>query len=333
MSRTVIAGLDGSRESFAAAEWAAHEAKLRGASLKLVNVWESVPLVQAPFLSAENEQQWAEQLPREAGEELRKVHPELDITVEQLTGRPADVLPELTKDAELLVLGSSGLGGITGFLVGSVGQAVVSRAEGPVVLVRALTAADDTNGTNNANNTNGTDGAGTTGTTGTTEGTQNADGAETADSRTGREVQGDPEGPVVLGLNANEPDEALIRFAYEAAQRHGLPLKVVHSWNLPPYFAYGLPPDPQLNAELGRIEAETLTEVLDAWRPTYPSVEVLEQAAPGKAVEQLVEASRGASLLVVGRRMRRAPFGGRIGSVAHAVLHHATAPVAVIPQQ
>ncbi|WP_329014610.1 universal stress protein [Streptomyces sp. NBC_00690] len=309
MSRTVIAGLDGSRESFAAAEWAAHEAKLRGASLKLVNVWESVPLVQAPFLSAENEQQWAEQLPREAGEELRKVHPELDITVEQLTGRPADVLPELTKDAELLVLGSSGLGGITGFLVGSVGQAVVSRAEGPVVLVRALTAADDA------------------------DDAANTDGSEAADSRTGREVQGDPEGPVVLGLDANEPDEALIRFAYEAAQRHGLPLKVVHSWNLPPYFAYGLPPDPQLNAELGRIEGETLTEVLDAWRPKYPSVEVLEQAAPGKAVEQLVEASRGASLLVVGRRMRRAPFGGRIGSVAHAVLHHATAPVAVIPQQ
>ncbi|MEU5401342.1 universal stress protein [Streptomyces sp. NPDC005963] len=298
MSRTVIAGLDGSRESFAAAEWAAHEAKLRGASLKLVNVWESVPLVQAPFLSAENEQQWAEQLPREAGEELRKAHPELDITVEQLTGRPADVLPELSKDAELLVLGSSGLGGFTGFLVGSVGQAVVSRAEGPVVLVRALTA---------------------------TEGTE----AGAAD----QEVQGDPQGPIVLGLDANEPDDALIRFAYDAAQRHGLPLKVVHSWNLPPYFAYGLPPDPQLNAELGRIEAETLTEVLDAWRSTYPSVEVLEQAAPGKAVEQLVEASRGASLVVVGQRMRRAPFGGRIGSVAHAVLHHATAPVAVIPHQ
>ncbi|MFE5857580.1 universal stress protein [Streptomyces sp. NPDC056500] len=331
MSRTVIAGLDGSRESFAAAEWAAHEAKLRGASLKLVNVWESVPLVQAPFLSAENEQQWAEQLPREAGEELRKVHPELDITVEQLTGRPADVLPELTKDAELLVLGSSGLGGITGFLVGSVGQAVVSRAEGPVVLVRALTAADDADAA--AASTGSTGSTGNTGNTGNTESTESTDGTEAADSRTGREVQGDPEGPVVLGLNANEPDEALIRFAYEAAQRHGLPLKVVHSWNLPPYFAYGLPPDPQLNAELGRIEAETLTEVLDAWRPKYPSVEVLEQAAPGKAVEQLVEASRGASLLVVGRRMRRAPFGGRIGSVAHAVLHHATAPVAVIPQQ
>lgn len=297
MSRTVIAGLDGSQESLAAADWAAHEAKLRGVPLKLVNVWESVPLVQAPFLSAENEQHWAEQLPRAAGEELRKAHPELEITVEQLTGRAADVLPELSKDAELLVLGSSGLGSFTGFLVGSVGQAVVSRAEGPVVLVRAVPAEDRPD--------------------------QESPGVAT--------VQGDAKGPVVLGLDANEPDDALIKFAFDAAQRRAVPLRVVHSWTLPPYFAYGLPPDPQLNAELGRIAAETLTEVLDSWRPQYPSVEVIEQVEPGKAVEQLVTASGGASLLVVGRRMRRAPFGGRIGSVAHAVLHHAVAPVAVIP--
>ncbi|MCM2390664.1 universal stress protein [Streptomyces albipurpureus] len=299
MSRTVIAGLDGSRESLAAADWAAQEAKLRGVPLKLVNVWESVPLVQAPFLSAENEQHWAEQLPREAGEELRKAHPDLDITVEQLTGRPADVLPELSKDAELLVLGSSGLGGFTGFLVGSVGQAVVSRTEGPVILVRAVSPVEQPG----------------------------------EEPQEGPAVQGDVRGPIVLGLDANEPDDALIQFAFDAAQRRAVPLRVVHSWNLPPYFAYGLPPDPQLNAELGRIETEKLAEVLEPWRPKYPSVEVIEQVEPGKAVEQLVTASRGASLLVVGRRMRRAPFGGRIGSVAHAVLHHAIAPVAVIPHQ
>ncbi|NDZ98224.1 universal stress protein, partial [Streptomyces sp. SID10116] len=35
--------------------------------------------------------------------------------------------------------------------------------------------------------------------------------------------------------------------------------------------------------------------------------------------------------LVVGRRARRAPVGARIGSVAHAVLHHAPCPVAVVP--
>ncbi|MFC9932373.1 universal stress protein [Streptomyces sp. NPDC127190] len=52
----------------------------------------------------------------------------------------------------------------------------------------------------------------------------------------------------------------------------------------------------------------------------------------GKAGSHLVKASRDASLVVIGRRLRRTPIGALIGPVAHAVLHHATAPVAVVPQ-
>ncbi|MFD0069820.1 universal stress protein, partial [Streptomyces sp. NPDC127574] len=36
-------------------------------------------------------------------------------------------------------------------------------------------------------------------------------------------------------------------------------------------------------------------------------------------------------LMVVGRRVERSAVGGRIGSVAHAVMHHAPCPVAVVP--
>ncbi|MDX2860211.1 universal stress protein, partial [Streptomyces scabiei] len=43
MFRTVTVGIDGSRESLAAAEWAAREARLRALPLRLVNVWEPVP--------------------------------------------------------------------------------------------------------------------------------------------------------------------------------------------------------------------------------------------------------------------------------------------------
>lgn len=43
MSRTVTVGLDGSRESRAAAGWAAVEAELRAVPLKLVQVWEPLP--------------------------------------------------------------------------------------------------------------------------------------------------------------------------------------------------------------------------------------------------------------------------------------------------
>jgi nucleotide-binding universal stress UspA family protein len=45
----------------------------------------------------------------------------------------------------------------------------------------------------------------------------------------------------------------------------------------------------------------------------------------------LVDASREASLVVVGRRIRRGALGTHIGPVTHAVLHHSIAPVAVVP--
>ncbi|KOU22782.1 hypothetical protein ADK51_19265 [Streptomyces sp. WM6368] len=41
-------------------------------------------------------------------------------------------------------------------------------------------------------------------------------------------------------------------------------------------------------------------------------------------------ASSGAALVVVGRRIRRPAVGARIGPLTHAVMHHATSPVAVV---
>lgn len=139
MPRTVTVGLDGSQESRAAAEWAAREAKLRGLPLKVVHVWQPVPepMAQAPLLGAETQQHWSEEIPREAAAGIRIRHPEVDVVMEQLSGRPAEVLPGVAKDAELLVLGSRGMSGVGGFMVGSVGLAVVAHAECPVVLVRA----------------------------------------------------------------------------------------------------------------------------------------------------------------------------------------------------
>ncbi|MER5827430.1 universal stress protein [Streptomyces mirabilis] len=291
MPRTVTVGLDGSPESRAAADWAAREAKLRGLQLKLVNVWEPVPepIAQALLPGPETHQQWSERKLREAADGLRAAHPEADVLIEQVTGRPAEVLTDAAKDAEPLVLGSRGLSGVGGFVVGSVGLAVVARAERPVVLVRAE---GDTSGT---------------------------------DSTV------PPSRPVVLGLDTRAPDDTLIGFAFEAAVLHGASLRVVHGWNEPPYIAYGLPPDLELNARLGAEEAAAVSEVLRPWRQKFPTVDVVEDSLSGKAANRLVDASAEASLVVVGRRIRRSPLGAHIGPITHAVLHHATAPVAVVP--
>jgi nucleotide-binding universal stress UspA family protein len=291
MPRTVTVGLDGSSESRAAADWAAREAKLRGLPLKLVNVWEPVPepIAQAPLLGPETHQHWSERIPREAAEELRAAHPEVDVLIEQVTGRPAEVLTDAAKDAEPLVLGSRGLSGVGGFIVGSVGLAVVAHAERPVVLVRAE---GDTSGT---------------------------------------DVGVPPSRPVVLGLDTRAPDDTLIGFAFEAALLRGTSLRVVHGWDAPPYIVHGMAPDFELNAQIAAEQGAALTEALGPWKRKFPDLQIVEDSLSGKAADHLVDASSEASLVVVGRRIRRAALGAHIGPVTHAVLHHATAPVAVVP--
>lgn len=301
MVRTVVVGLDGSTESRAAAEWAAREAKLRGLPLKIVHVWEPVPepMAQAPLLGAETQQHWTARVPREAAEGIRLRHPGVEVTTEQLTGGSADTLVKAAADAELLVLGSRGLSGFGGFMVGSVGLSVVAHAERPVVLVRA--------------------------------GEQAAD--EHEPDPTGIPSAATPYRPVVLGLDAASPDDAVIEFAFAEAARREIGLRVIHGWNLPPYYVYGLSADAQLHDEIARQQAAVLAEALRPWRQKYPNVEVTEETPSGSPGVRLVDASREASLVVVGRRIRRSPFGAHIGPVTHAVLHHATAPVAVVAHE
>jgi nucleotide-binding universal stress UspA family protein len=298
MLRTITVGLDGSPESRAAAEWAAREATLRGLPLKIVHVWEPVPepIAQAPLLGAETQQHWVERVPREAAEGLRLRHPGVDVSIEQLSGHPGARLPEAAKSAELLVLGSRGMGGIGGFMVGSVGLSSVAHTERPVVLVRA--------------------------------GEQAADEHEM--DRAGIPSAAAAFRPVILGLDIHHPDDTLIEFAFDAAKRRATSLHVVHGWFPPPYYAYGIPANPALREALALSEAQALSEALRPWRHKFPDVEVAEESRYGSAAVLIADASRAASLVVVGRRIRRGPVGAHIGHVTHAVLHHSAAPVAVV---
>ncbi|MEU0088884.1 universal stress protein [Streptomyces sp. NPDC006274] len=305
--RTVIAAVDGSAESLAAAEWAAREAGLRGLPLRILHAWQdwSPAFTHAPFLGTDTTpggttvtRHWAERVPREVADRLRKDHPELNVGVEQVFGRPAQVLLSAAEKAEVLVLGSRGLRPLGGFMAGSVSMPVIAHAERPVVVVRAGERAED--------------------------GQRSGSG----DSVAGKGGYFD----VVVGLDLSRPCDELIAYAFEAAAARSATLRVVHGWTAPVVFGYDpAAADPGHSVARGLREASALTDALRPWRGKFPGVEVTEQCVVGRAADHLVDASKDASLLVVGRRIRRAAIGTHIGPVTHAVLHHAAAPVAVIP--
>ncbi|MEV3931459.1 universal stress protein [Streptomyces sp. NPDC049944] len=137
MSQIVSVGIDGSRESLAAVNWAADEALLRGCPLLLLHVWRDGDAPEAHHTNTETGQRSAEVLLRRAAERVRLNHPRLQIDTQQQPGDPVEELLAAGERSALMVLGSRGLGGLGGFIVGSVSLAVLARARCPLVLVRA----------------------------------------------------------------------------------------------------------------------------------------------------------------------------------------------------
>lgn len=125
---------------------------------------------------------------------------------------------------------------------------------------------------------------------------------------------------VVLGLDAHDVGDELLAFAFDFAARHAAPVHVVHTWHHPAFHHDAGEPAEQESA---------LAAAVRPFRDRFPAVKVSEEAAPGRAGIHLVDAAANAGLVVVGRR--RAAKGSHIGSVTHAVLHHAPCPVAVVP--
>ncbi|WP_405810877.1 universal stress protein [Streptomyces sp. NBC_00210] len=197
MTRNVTVGLDGTVEGLAAAEWGAREAMLRGVPLHLVHVEEGPSALTRPAITPEMRRTWAEEMLEQAASDVRQHHPGLDVITRQLAGPPPAALSAAASEADLLVLGSRGLGSIAGFLLGSVGLATVSATEQPVVLVRATPGRVDVQ----------------------------------ADS-TGADASG-PYRDVVLGVDIRQDCDSVIAFAFDAAARRAATLRVEHTWTMP----------------------------------------------------------------------------------------------------
>ncbi|WIY00446.1 universal stress protein [Amycolatopsis mongoliensis] len=143
----IVAGVDGSSSAVAAAVWAGAEARRRDRPLRLVQVY-ALPQVKAPVAFGTQEQvraglaERAEAWLAEARNAVLAEHPGLDITTAAREWSPVTALTQESRHAELIVLGSRGLGGFTGLLVGSTAVSVAAHAHCPIVVVRGRTPHD-----------------------------------------------------------------------------------------------------------------------------------------------------------------------------------------------
>lgn len=298
MLRPVVVGLDGSRESLAAADWAAREALRRGVPLRLVHAWEAASTEASAEASALPElaapRFWARRILRGAMDRLSERYPQVYLSAEQIARPPADALVSAGEEAELLVLGSRAFSGVGGFLAGSVALATVAHATRPVVLVRA----DETPAS---------------------ERVPDAGGVPSARG---------PYREVVVGVDMEHRCEEVLAFAFESAALRSAPLRVVHAWNAP------FLPGPSAEDLTGLEDTgQALAALLRPWREKYPAVEVREQVAGDRPAQLLPHAAAGACLLVVGRRIRPARLGTHTGPVTHTVMHHVRCPVAIVPHE
>lgn len=144
-----------------------------------------------------------------------------------------------------------------------------------------------------------------------------------------RETHPVVEREVVAGIDSPAAAEPVLEFAFAEAALLGARLRAVHAWTHPVSRAPGdMVPLVYDVDGVGQEEARLLAETVAGWRGKYPDVELVEETVHGAPARTLVGASARAGLLVVGAR--RPHRHGGFGSVAHAVLHHAHCPVAVV---
>ena len=133
----IVVGIDGSLESARALEWAITQARRSGAILEIVTVWMFPMAVGYAFTTTVNEvRDRARSLVDEAIRHVRDVAPDVVVRGEITEQSPGPALVKASKGADLLVVGSRGMGGFEELLVGSVARYCARHASCSVVLAR-----------------------------------------------------------------------------------------------------------------------------------------------------------------------------------------------------
>jgi nucleotide-binding universal stress UspA family protein len=136
----IVVGVDGSPHSQKALDWAMSEAALRNAHLAVVAVAPaaaSIWGITGQFSPSQETVDKVNQAAKEVVDEASSRHGYQDVSLQTVSGVPADELVKASQDADLLVVAARGAGGFARLRMGSVSDQAARHAHCPVVIVPA----------------------------------------------------------------------------------------------------------------------------------------------------------------------------------------------------
>ncbi|WP_406277792.1 universal stress protein [Embleya sp. NBC_00896] len=282
----VIVGVDGSPAAEVAADLAADEALRRHTTLEVLHVLEWVELGGGKDRFGQQLRENAHAIADAAAERARLRHPDLKVVATVELADVVDALAAASDRAALLVVGSRGLGGFAGLLMGSVGLPIAAVVRCPLLVVHPE--------------------------------------HRPAPERT--------PGPIVVGVSGTDCAPAL-EAAFAQALARSVPVHAVHAWRHPAMVSAGAPfaPAPWVVQDWQGLAETTLDAAVAPLREKYPDVAVTEAVVLDAAAHALIAASADADLVVLAAHRRTARFGPNLGRTTHTVLHHAKAPILLVP--
>lgn len=136
-----------------------------------------------------------------------------------------------------------------------------------------------------------------------------------------------PDGDVVIGIDPDDPIDAVLDLGFRLAAQRGVDARVVYAFPSAPS-EVGYLRIRHMWADVNKERAQELQKFVGRWQERYPDVSTTLAEGHGNPVDVLADAIPEAGLVVIGSRGHSGLSGRRLGSVAQRVLH--LAPLAII---
>jgi nucleotide-binding universal stress UspA family protein len=143
--------------------------------------------------------------------------------------------------------------------------------------------------------------------------------------------------PILAGYDGSDGAKLALRVAAGEAAAHGVGLTILAAWHPAPVnaaaVAFTTSPDSNFASELAEAMLSVLEEAKALVHEYAPEVHTETLLVEGHAADELIRASRYATMLVVGQRGHGVVAELILGSVSHQCVLHSKCPVLVIPRR